>query len=72
MTDVEAYERACSLWGDGVAWRRAHDRFVVGRWIAIGDCNGHVVVLRTGRHACEVMGEGESWEAAFRDWNRRV
>lgn len=40
-------------------------RFVCGRWESIGEelSNGHI--LRTGRVAVHVLGEGASWDEAY-------
>lgn len=37
MTSIEAYDRACAKWGDGVAWE-VEGRFIVGRWISTLEC----------------------------------
>lgn len=66
MTEIEAYERACALWGQGVAWKLS-DRVVVGRWVPVGEKPPHskLIRLRTATQGCEVMGEGATWEEAF-------
>lgn len=80
MTEIEAFDRACALWGKGVAWKLS-DRCVVGRWAAVGEYQGtheHRIKLRShdraGRElqACIVMGEGKSWEEAFAAAERRA
>lgn len=69
MTDLEAYGRACALWGaGGAAWRIAPSRVVVGRWVPLGEVketHDRAVRLRTHRQGCEVMGEAPTWEEAF-------
>lgn len=75
MTNVEAYDRACHKWGDGVAWE-VEGRYIVGRWIPVfeledgqwttppGTGKGSVV-LKSKTKAVEVLGEGSSWTDAF-------
>lgn len=69
MTANEAYDKACSLWGDGVAWE-VEGRFIVGRWIHMCEAQGpeHLVLQSTSK-AVEVLGEGSSWEEA---WTRAI
>ncbi len=63
---IEAYDRACAKWGDGVAWE-IDGRFIVGRWISTMECSDlpDAVVLKSTTKAVEVMGEGKTWEEAF-------
>ncbi len=64
MTNLEAYDRACKNWGDGVAWELG-GRFIVGRWIPMATPEGAFLVLHTDTKVVEVLGEGKSWEDAF-------
>ncbi len=69
MTPTEAYDKACELWGDGVAWQ-VEGRYIVGRWISTLECADlpDAVVLKCTTKAVEVMGESvKSWEGAFKD-----
>lgn len=68
MTNVDAYELACKLWGKQAGvWSAGGKRFVVGIWQrAIETKHGDRTALRGNVHVLRVLGEGRSWTAAFR------
>ena len=63
MDRVEAYDKACELWGDGVALE-VEGRFIIGRWIPTMDACGPYI-LSSKTKAVEVLGEGVSWAHAY-------
>lgn len=65
MSYSEAVDRARRLWGTGaIVWRSYCGLHVVGRTIPVGILNDEEDVEFSAR-AIQVLGEGESWEAAF-------
>lgn len=65
MTQSEVYDALLALGVREPAVIMLGDRCVCGRWESIGEELPNGYMMRTGRVAVQVIGEGASWSEAY-------